>query len=304
MSVSPSGAPASPLRLLSGLSEIAAQYDLVLCDVWGVIHNGQTAHRGAVEAMVRFRANGGRVVLITNAPNPAALVRKRLDALPVPAEAYDAIVTSGDITVSLLAERGDANVLHIGPPKELAVYRAVAAQTGLAPRLTDAATADVAVCVGLVDAFNEEPGDYDARLAVLRQRNLDLICANPDLVVQVGQRLMYCAGSIAELYAQMSGVVIHAGKPHARIYARALAVGAELLGHVPSRRRVLAIGDAMRTDIAGADAQGLDSLFILSGIHGEDYFNGPDKTLDMAAFDQFVAGAGLTPTAALHDLVW
>jgi HAD superfamily hydrolase (TIGR01459 family) len=299
-----SGPPARPLRLLTGLSEIAAGYELVLCDVWGVVHDGETAHRGAVDALLRFRAGGGRVVLITNAPNPAANVRKRIDALNVPREAYDAIVSSGDIAVSLILERGDVGLLHVGPPRELALYREVAARRGTEPRLTGAAEAGLVVCIGLADPFNEDPADYDSRLQDWRARDLDLICANPDLVVQVGPRLMYCAGSIADRYEKLGGTVIHAGKPHPRIYARALAVGGGLLGHAPDRGKVLAIGDAMRTDICGAHNEGLDSLFVLSGIHGEAYFNGPGGALDGAALDQFIAAAGLQPTAAIGDLVW
>lgn len=303
-------------RLIRGLADLANDYDVILSDVWGVLHNGVVYFEKAVEALSRFRAQGGvdgkggKVVLITNSPNPSRIVRAHLDGLKVPHDAYDAIVSSGDVAVAMLIERAGEALFFIGPPQEDALFEEVLALRGEAPRRAAIEAADFVLCTGLIDPKAETPKDYDARLVRIRERGLDFICANPDIVVQDGGALSYCAGAIAERYACIGGKVIHAGKPFAPIYQRALALASGLgSGEIP-RSRVLAIGDAMRTDIKGAYAQGLASLFVTSGIHREElHVKSPpgvkeDAGLDAAALRQFVEAGDFAPTAAIAELIW
>ena len=305
MFINPLEPSAAASRHLRGLAEVADAYDLLLCDVWGVVHNGLAHHVGAVDALRRFRAGGGQVVLITNAPNPAGRVIERLDALHVPHDAYDAIVTSGDITIDLVVARGDVALHYIGPPGETFLLRHLATVTGRQPRLATIEAADLVVCTGPVDAFNERPADYDERLARIQARDLAFICANPDIVVQFGDKLMFCAGAIAERYAARGGTVLYAGKPHPAIYAGALARAEALRGAPVAPARILAIGDAMHTDMQGAARAGYASLFVSSGIHAGE-LHGTDATtpLDVAAFEQFCAAGGLRPAAVMPQLKW
>jgi HAD superfamily hydrolase (TIGR01459 family) len=292
-------------RILRGLAGFAGGYDVILCDVWGVIHNGLTAFQKAAGALSRFRAMGGKVVLMTNSPNPSRIVEAQLGRLSVSREAYDAIVSSGDVTVSLLLERAGAGLFRIGPPEETALFVEVLARRGAAPRLVPLKQAQFVLCTGLADPWRETPEDYDAILAAMRARRLELICANPDIVVEDGGKLFYCAGAIAERYAAAGGKVIQAGKPFAPIYARALELARGPGNKTIGRSRVLVIGDAMQTDIKGAHLQGFDSLFVTSGIHRKELHGGAkDAALDAAAFRQFLEASDFAPTAALPELVW
>lgn len=292
-------------RLLPGLASLAGRYDVILCDVWGVIHNGLSAFQKAAGALSRIRAMGGKVVLMTNSPNPSRIVEAQLGRLSVSREAYDAIVSSGDVTVSLLIERMGAGIFQIGPVEETALFAEVLALRGEAPRLVPLKQAQFVLCIGLADPWRETPEDYDAILAAMRARRLELICANPDIVVEDGGKLFYCAGAIAERYAAAGGKVIQAGKPYAPIYARALELARGPGKNIIDRSRVLVIGDAMHTDIKGAHLQGFDSLFVTSGIHRKELHGGAkDASLDAAAFRQFLEASDFAPTAALPELVW
>jgi HAD superfamily hydrolase (TIGR01459 family) len=295
-------------RLIAGLAELAECYDIILCDVWGVVHNGAAAFLPALDALARFRASGGAVTLITNSPAPSRIVEAQLDSFGAPRAAYDAIVSSGDVTASLLMERAGQSLFHIGAAAETGLFDEVAAKLGEAPRQTGIENADFVLCTGFIDFWREKPEDYDARLKRIHERGLDFICANPDLVVEVDGVLSYCAGAIAERYQRLGGKVIQAGKPFAPIYDRALALAASARGAPADRSRVLAIGDSMRTDIGGAAAQGFDSLFVTSGIHRDELHAGASDPgaggLNAAALRQFVEAAGLAPTAAIAELVW
>lgn len=295
--------PPASARLVAGLRELAPAYDGILCDIWGVLHDGVNHFPAAVEALIRFRAGGGRVVLITNAPRPNGPVREQLDRLRVPHDAYDGIVTSGDVTVAAVAAHGREPLYHIGPERDYALYRAVERVTGRAPVVGPLAEAAFVVVTGLFGDENGTPEDYDGDLAAMRARNLPLICANPDLVVHVGQTLRYCAGAIAERYAAGGGPVLYAGKPHAPIYHAALAT---LSGPGPAipPRRVLAIGDALRTDVAGAVLQGLDVLFVTSGIHRDEAHRTGDGQLDPELTHAMIAAAEHRPLAAISALAW
>ena len=206
---------------VEGLQSLAERYDLVLCDVWGVLHNGVKAYEAASDALTRFRAKGGQVVLVSNAPRPGASVGTQLDGFGVPRSAYDAIVTSGDLTRLAIEERIRQIVHHIGPPRDMPIY------DGLDVRFGSIDEADYVVCSGFDDDENETVENYRARLEAMRRRNLLMVCANPDLIVERGHMILPCAGTIGLAYEEMGGEVLYAGKPHAPVYDRALAVAAE-----------------------------------------------------------------------------
>lgn len=249
---------------VEGLKPLADNYDLVLCDVWGVLHNGVRAYEAASDALTRFRAKGGRVVLVSNAPRPGASVGTQLDGFGVPRTAYDAIVTSGDLTRLAIEERIDRIVYHIGPPRDMPIYH------GLDVRFGSIDEADYVVCSGFDNDEEETVEDYRPQLEAMLRRDLLMVCANPDLIVERGHMILPCAGTIALAYEGMGGKVFYAGKPHGPVYDRALAVAAELSGRSIPKERVLAVGDAIRTDIAGAVGFGIDSLMIARGIHAEE----------------------------------
>ena len=303
-SISPPAAPgASALSpFVGGLGELAPEYDVILCDVWGVVHNGRQHFARSCAALARFRAGGGTVILITNAPRPQGPVRGQLDHLGVPHAAFDSIVTSGDVTLAFIEERGSRPLHHIGPARDLALFETLRTEKGLAPALVELASADYVVCTGLFQD-DDTLEDYDATLAAMRARDLVMISANPDLVVHVGERLIFCAGALAERYAECGGRVLQAGKPYPPIYDRALGLAQIIRGRPIERARVLAIGDAMRTDIKGACDQGIDALFVTSGIH-RDELHAPAGSLDRSAYAQFLANADCRPRAVIAELVW
>ncbi|MSP46327.1 MAG: TIGR01459 family HAD-type hydrolase [Xanthobacteraceae bacterium] len=277
-------------------STLAGGYDAVLSDVWGVIHNGVTATPAACDALTRFREAGGTVMLITNAPRPGAVVIKFLDNLKVPHSAYDGIVSSGDVTRSAMAARPDKSVFHIGPPRDLPIF------DGLGLRFVPLEQADYVVCTGLRNDEAETPETYRAELDELRRRDMFMLCGNPDLVVERGDKLIYCAGAIADLYSTLGGNVFYAGKPHRPIYELALERVAALRGGPPARKRVLAIGDSVRTDLRGATDFGIDCLFVTAGIHAEEL--GDRHAPDPAALGRMFADAGIAPKAVARRLAW
>ncbi len=251
------------MRVLASLDAAAAAYDAVFCDVWGVVHNGRAAFAPALAALQRYRARGGRVLLLTNVPKPNDPIPGQLDRLGVPRDAWDAIVTSGDAIRLDLAKRAPGPMHKIGPPHDAALW------AGLGLAFADLETAAFIGISGLNHDERETPEDYRDLLARAKARDLELICANPDIVVRVGDRLVWCAGAIARDYAALGGRVVMAGKPHAPIYDLAFAKLAQLLDRPIDRARVLCIGDGVGTDVKGANAQGLDVAFIASGMHGE-----------------------------------
>lgn len=296
-------AAAAP-ALASGLAEFADRYDVVLCDLWGVMHDGATAFAPAIDALVKFRAQGGTVVFITNAPRPRGPVEAQILGLGIPADAYDGIVTSGDVTIAAIAEQGDKAFHHIGPARDLALFAAVDAASGGSSRLTGLDAADCVVVTGLFDDATETPADYAASLAAMRRRHLPMICANPDIVVHVGDQLIYCGGALAEAYAAIGGRTLLAGKPHAPIYEAALALAGEHAARPVERARVLAIGDGLVTDVAGAAHQGLAILFVTRGIHRDDFHGEAAGAASPDLYRQRLAALEHPPLAALPHLVW
>lgn len=286
----------SPPRV-AGLSALAADYDAILCDVWGVLHNGVGAFPGAPEALARYRETGGRVVLLTNAPRPSGPIHEQLARLGVGRDAYDDLLTSGDVTRVILEARSERRVAHIGPERDLALYE------GLEHTLVDDAQADVVVVTGLADDSRETPDDYRARLAALAARRLPLICANPDIVVHRGEQLVWCAGALARVYAdELAGDVTVIGKPHPPVYDEARVRIERLTGHPVTPSRVLAIGDGLPTDIRGAHAQRFDVLFVTGGIHAADF--GPLDAPDAQRIEERLMEENLAVTAYCPRLVW
>jgi HAD superfamily hydrolase (TIGR01459 family) len=277
--------------------EIAPAYDALLCDIWGVIHNGREAFPAACAALARYRAEVGPVVLISNSPRPNAQVIEQLDELGVPREAWSGIVTSGDATRLLLAQRAPGPAWMVGPDRDLPLY------DGLGVEFSDLAQARFISVTGPYDDETEEPGDYRDRFIEARSRDLELICANPDIVVQRGERLIYCGGALAQLYESLGGKVLMAGKPYPIIYDLSLKKAEALLGRALDRRRALCIGDGLPTDIRGANAQALDVLFVASGIHGAEAIE-TDGSLNMAAVGDLLRQDGLSATYAIAELVW
>jgi HAD superfamily hydrolase (TIGR01459 family) len=283
---------------LSGLGEIAGDYDILLCDVWGVIHNGRESWPAACEALARFNREGGHVVLISNSPRPGPGVITQMDALGVPRESWKAVVTSGDATRAELAKRAPGPAWLIGPERDAPLYEGLGLET-----VSGAAEAAFISVTGPYDDEVETPEDYRERLTEAAARDLEMICANPDRVVQRGDRLIYCAGSLAELYEHLGGRVTMAGKPFGPIYDLALHEAAALLGRPVDRSRVLCIGDGVITDVLGANKQALDCLFIAQGIHG-DQAKGGDGTLDPARAAGLLKAETTYARHAMLDLAW
>ena len=281
------------LRFVEGLRDLIDGVEVVLSDIWGVVHNGLESFPEACEALRTYRGRGGTVILITNAPRPADSVRRQLRKLGVPDDTYDAIVSSGDLTRHYVADHPGRKLFWLGPERDGSIYR------GLDPVLAPLEQADYIVCTGLLDDETESAEDYREMMLKARERRLTLICANPDIVVERGDRLIYCAGAIAELYRELGGDVIFYGKPHRPIYERAMALAAERRGHDMPRDRVLAIGDSVRTDLAGAHGFGIDCLFLTRGIHSEE-FEGIDQ-LDPASVKELF---GHPPKALMRELRW
>ncbi|WP_417309730.1 TIGR01459 family HAD-type hydrolase [Devosia sp.] len=280
----------------TGLRDLAPRYDAVLSDVWGVVHNGIVAHPSAVEALVEYRRGGGRVVLITNAPRPSPLIVDMLDELDVPREAYDAIVSSGDATRDMLEKFSGKSVHYVGPPHDNdALFE------GLDITLGPAETASAVVVTDL-DTDDDTPSMYTDRITVWLQRNLPLIAANPDRVVEHGDRLIYCGGALADLYEARGGMIRMAGKPYKPIYAEALRLAEKAAGKPLDKSRILAIGDSVRTDATGAAGFGIDLLFITGSIHAAelDAFGNPDP----AAIEALVAPSGATMAGYMSRLAW
>ena len=286
------------IALIEGLAGLASRYDLILCDIWGVLHNGLVAFAPASEALTRFRSGGGHVVLVSNAPRPASGVASQLDRVGVPRTAWDAIVTSGDLTRAAVIERKGQIVHHLGPERDLAIFE------GLDVEFGDVERADYVVCSGFHDDEHETVEDYRGTLKRMQERDLWMVCANPDLVVERGDLLVPCAGALALAYEAIGGRVFYAGKPHRPVYEAALAMAAKLRGGVPvAHDRVLAIGDAMRTDIAGAAAFGIDSLLVARGIHAIE-LGLEAGGLDLAHVRRWVAEQDCRPLGVSEHLVW
>jgi HAD superfamily hydrolase (TIGR01459 family) len=279
--------------IISNAGPLLERYDALFCDVWGVMHNGKMAYAESGEALARFRAAGGTVVLVSNAPVPEAGVVKVLERTGVRRDAWDAIVCSGDIALAHIAEKGYRRLHRIGPAsRDSALFSRLPGPNAAL------AEADAIVCTGLVDEIHHTVETYGPLIGEGIARRLPFVCANPDLVVDVGDKRYLCAGTIAAEYERRGGQVFWAGKPHPAAYEAALKRTAELRGTAPDRSRILGIGDAVRTDLAAAQGMGVDALFIASGIHNEVLADGAINPGKLAALfappDTPPAIAGMT----------
>lgn len=280
--------------VFKGLHEFAEGYDAALCDVWGVLHDGRSARPPAVDALRRFRNTRGPVILLSNAPRPVADVEKQFAGLHVPSDCYDAILTSGVLAHEYLGRRsceGSVRLLHIGPDRDRGVF------AGLPVSCVAADEAELVLCTGLFDDDLESPEDYRQMLAGLCRQKLPLLCVNPDIVVRRGGQLIWCAGALARLYEQLGGTCVYFGKPHRPIYDAARALAAKLAGR--KNLRVVVLGDGLETDIRGANAAGLDAVFIADGIHGDDI-----RDLTTASLEKLCSNANVTAIGAMRALVW
>ncbi|MFN3259626.1 MAG: TIGR01459 family HAD-type hydrolase [Pikeienuella sp.] len=281
-------------EIIDSLADLSGRYDALFCDVWGCYHDGVAPLPGAVAALRAFRAGGGAVVLLTNAPRPPESVRLQLEAMRAPEDSWDVIASSGGAARDAL-RRGEwgARLHHLGVwEKDAAVFEGVAAER---VRLEDA---ESLVVTGLRDDRTETPEDYDDLLTEAALRRLPMLCANPDLVVDVGGRRAWCAGALAALYREKGGAVTEYGKPHPQIYDHARQVLTEAAGRVIPDERILCVGDGIRTDVAGAAGEGLDCLFIAAGLAAEEVL-GPDGAPERGRLDRFLGEAKAAPRYAM-----
>ena len=287
------------VQLLDSAGSLLADYDVVFCDVWGVVHNGVTPYVTACEALARFRDRGGAVVLVTNSPVPAKETGDFIAThIGVPRNAWDAIITSGDLTRGFITDHDLSRVHHIGPPRDLPVFK------GLNVERVALDEAQGIVCTGVVDDVRETGETYRPVLEIARDRGLPLVCGNPDLVVEVGGIYYPCAGAVAVIYESLGGEVFWAGKPHEPVYAGAHRLAQERLGRAVDRSRIIGIGDALRTDMAGAAGYGIDGLLIGRGIHREELMP-DDEAIDANRLSELLATTTRRkPIAAMPTLAW
>jgi HAD superfamily hydrolase (TIGR01459 family) len=285
-------------RPIAGLAEIADGYDALLCDVWGVIHNGRESFPAACAALARFVRERGPVVLISNAPRPSAAAKPQLRALKVPDDAWTLFVTSGDATRLELAARAPGPAWAVGPARDAPLYEGLGLDFAETPE--DGA---FVACTGPFDDEIDVPEDYRDRFEICVSRGLTMICANPDRVVRRGDKMIYCAGALADLYESLGGTVVTAGKPHEAIYRCAYDALAQAAGAPIDRRRILAIGDAVATDVKGANAQGLDCLFVAAGINSAETL-AADGRLDGERLQAFLTREGVHAAYAIPELRW
>jgi HAD superfamily hydrolase (TIGR01459 family) len=286
------------VRIIERLDEVAGSYGTLYCDLWGCLHDGVRAFPAAVAALERFREGGGAVVLMTNSPRPRADVLRQLDGLGVPRHVYDHVVSSGDAAQDALAQgMFGRRIHHIGPERDLVFFRDADGREIDVERVP-LEKAEAIVCTGLFDDRTETPDDYRATILYGANKGLKLLCANPDIVVDVGDQRIYCAGAIAAAYSEAGGESFYFGKPHAPIYGMAR----RWLDAEGRDDPILAVGDGIHTDIAGASGEDIDSLFVTGGLAAEDTATSPDAGPDPERLAAFLREARLTPTAAIPFL--
>jgi HAD superfamily hydrolase (TIGR01459 family) len=280
------------IPLLTSIAPLTETADIWFLDIWGVLHNGIKPFASCVDACIAFRKTGGTVILVSNSPRPRASLITQLKNIGVDPAAYDDAITSGDVSRALISVIAPGPVLHIGPARDLPLF------DSLGVTFATAETAVSAVCTGLYDDETETPDDYGSVLTRLRERNIMMICANPDIKAERGGKLIYCAGAIAQAYEVIGGQVSYAGKPYAPIYDAAMQIASRLRGGPVEKSRVLAIGDGIATDIRGASNYGIRSVYIASGVN-----LAPGVALADAAKTLFTNEA-VKPIAVMQALAW
>lgn len=287
-------------QIVSSLSEIADRYDAVFCDLWGCLHNGREPYDAAVAALQGFRAGGGAVVLLTNAPRPWREVQKQIERMGVPADCWDVIATSGDSArLAMFEGVVGKHVYFIGMDFDLTFFDPLhIVENPVEISRVPLAEAEGIVCTGLRDP-NEDPAIYRPEFLRAKQQGLKLLCANPDIVVDRGEVREWCAGALAQLYEEMGGESLYFGKPHPPVYdlaRRRLSTVKQV-----EDTRILCIGDGIHTDVAGGLAEGLDTLFVTGGLAADQF--GPDVENPRAdLLGAFLQAQQLSPTAAIGRL--
>lgn len=291
-------------QLIKNLTEISDQYDAVLCDLWGCLHNGVTPFPAAVTALERFRDAGKTVLLLTNSPRPAPSVQTQLDDIGVARDLYQGIVASGDAARAAMASGAyGTNVYHIGPDRDAGFFAGVETEDfyqGTDIQRVPLDQAEGIVCTGLVDDSRETPDDYKALFLEAKSRGLKMLCANPDIVVDRGDQRIYCAGALAEAYRDMGGEAHYFGKPHPPIYELAYNRLTSITGRIVEKPKILCIGDGIHTDIKGAQGEELDSLFITGGLAARATSTTIQPNRDQ--LDAFLADAQMNPTYSIGHL--
>lgn len=289
------------LPILDGVRDIAEQYDALILDLWGVVHNGVEPYPGVLDCLDKLRGAGKRVLLLSNAPRVAARVEVQIAGFGVPRAAYDGVVTSGDVTRLCVGRRDDdwhaalgQSFFHVGPERDWGLLDGVGVT-----EVDDMARADFVLTSGLRDDESECEEDYRDIFGQALARSLPMICANPDLSVVRGDKMVLCAGSLAAFYETLGGEVRYHGKPHARAYQ----VCFDILDGV-SPDRMMAVGDSFRTDIAGANAAGIKSLFVVGGIHGDELSAADGGHLDADKVNAAAEASGHMPSAAIAGFYW
>ena len=288
--------------IIERFEEIAGQYDAVFCDVWGCVHNGVEPIASAGGALARFASSGGKIVLITNSPRASEAVELQIGRIGVPRSAWHTIATSGDAARYAMF-RGDVGraVYHIGPESGLEFFKPLRSRTEFAEliKLVPLNEAEGIVCTGLADDENESPEDYADQLQVAVERDLKFLCANPDVIVDRGDKRVFCAGALSQLYAELGGTTLLFGKPRRTIYDLAKEQLSEISPGIAASR-IICIGDGITTDIEGAAARGLDSLFVSGGLARHE--TGTLFQPDPALLRKFFSNSGLDPTYTIGQL--
>lgn len=286
------------IPVIESIREIGGVRRVWFVDIWGVMHNGRDAFPDASAATRAFRDTGGVVVLLSNSPRPSPDLQEQLRLIGVPDDAYDATVSSGDLTRHELAKHKGARVFHLGPDRDRPIFE------NAEVTLTGPEDAELIVCSGLFDDEVETPEDYVELLSSLAARGVPMICANPDHKVERGHQLLYCAGALAAAYEGLGGNAVYAGKPHRPVYELAFETAARIAaarGETIAKSDVLAIGDGAKTDIIGAGVFGVPSVFVASRLHAPDESVG---LLDAGHLAALFAEEPSPPIAATHGLRW
>ncbi|WP_424932686.1 TIGR01459 family HAD-type hydrolase [Amaricoccus macauensis] len=289
-------------KIIQSLREIDPGYNTLFCDLWGCLHDGVRAFPAAVEALIRFREGGGRVVLLTNSPRPRRNVAVQLEGLGAPRECYDLIVSSGDAAQAAMASGAfGRKVYHIGPERDLGFFED-ADGTPFDVERVPLEEAEGIICTGLFDDQTETPEDYRATILYGKTKGLKLLCANPDVIVDVGEQRIYCAGAIAKAYTEAGGKSYYFGKPHPPIYSLARDDLAKATGEAVEAQDILCIGDGIATDILGAMGEALDAIYITGGLAAAETATTPDAGPDAAKLHVLLEQAKLAPKFAMGFL--
>ena len=291
-------------QLIQSFSEISDRYTTVFCDLWGCLHNGKAPFPAAVTALQQFREKDGYVVLMTNAPRPNSFVIDQLNRLGVPQDAYDIVVSSGDAAqAALFSGAVGRRIFHLGPEKDQGFFDQVPAEFSDAEPiiLVPLDEAEGIVCTGLFDDQTETPEDYRGIFLAAKARGLKLLCANPDIAVDLGDKRIFCGGALAALYDEMGGESLYFGKPHPPIYDLARRRVTDFTGKEPDGNRTLAIGDGIKTDILGGIGEGIDTLFVTGGLEAANF--GPSaESPDVGMLNNWLRQLQLSPTYSIGNL--